>query len=585
MKKLFALLLAVVMVISMAACAPADADPTTTAPAATTTAATTTAATTTEAEPFDPYDLTGIVADNKINIGIFTDPTVLDYEDNYLTKYLEELTGLEIEFTFFSKDETEKKQQLTLMIANQEQLPDVMMNIANGSMIDEMGQQGLLVDTTDFLENESYFWKAYIDTMNDFEKQYMYARSIDSATGEMYFVPGPYISNNADGQQYMTAISKTMAENVGMKAEEIDTVDELYQFLYKTTKEDGNGNGTADEVGLFFRQNGWMANAELWIINAYIYCNDSYLYNVEDGELYLPYNTDEYRQAMITLNKWYSEGLISPLSYSVNNWNDMKAVIDVGAGNYKAPAWGGHSSAVTNADTSIGLDYTYGRTLADETGKGGYGSTTDPYSMYKTLTVPTNKAEPERETLGLRFADILCDKETVRRMRYGEPGVNWDYLDGEAEGKKTFKGEWADMVIIDDEWSKETKSTWHYGNFSISTTGSVEAGLSFAGAEFVAFTPENRGNIAYGCLADKQAAGMPDEVVYSLVYNSEEQEVVSEYQKLYKDFVLESRAKMVTGIIDPNDDAQWQKYMDELKLNGEDELVEAAQSAYDRMNG
>ena len=584
MKKLFALLLAVVMVISMAACAPADEDPTTTAPA-TTTAATTTAATTTEAEPFDPYDLTGIVADNKINIGIFTDATVLDYEDNYLTNYLEELTGLEIEFTFFSKDDTEKQQQLTLMIANKEQLPDILMNVATGSMIDEMGQNGLLVDTTDFLENESYFWKALVDTMNDFEKSYMYARSVDPITGEMYFVPGPYVNVGGDSQQYMTAISKTMAENVGMKAEEIDTVDELYQFLYKTTKEDGNGNGTADEIGLFFRQDGWMANAELWIINAYIYCNDSNLYNVEDGEVYLPYNTDEYRQAMITLNKWYSEGLISPLSYSVDNWNDMKAIIDAGAGNYKAPAWGGHSTVVVNADSTIGLDYTYGRTLADETGKGGYGTTTDPYSLYKSITIPTNEKEPERETLGLRFADILCDKETQFRMRYGEPGVNWDYLDGEAENAKTLHGNWADMVLIADEWAKETKATWHFGNFAMNTSGSVEAGLSRAGTEFAEITPESRNNIAYGCLWDKQAAGMPDEVVYSLEYNAEENEVKSEYQKLYKEFVLQSRAQMVAGVIDPNDDAQWQKYLDELKLNGEDELVEAAQSAYDRMNG
>ena len=86
MKKLFALLLAVIMVISMAACAPAEPAGTTEGKADTTTAAKDTTAakeeTTTEAAPTpwtDPkcFDLTGIVADDTINIGIPINATVI----------------------------------------------------------------------------------------------------------------------------------------------------------------------------------------------------------------------------------------------------------------------------------------------------------------------------------------------------------------------------------------------------------------------------------------------------------------------------------------------------------------------------
>ena len=49
--------------------------------------------------------------------------------------------------------------------------------------------------------------------------------------------------------------------------------------------------------------------------------------------------------------------------------------------------------------------------------------------------------------------------------------------------------------------------------------------------------------------------------------------------------MLESRAQFITGVLDPNDDAVWEKYLKELEVNGESDLLEAAQSAYTRMVG
>ena len=159
MKKLFALLLAVIMVISVAACAPAEPGTTTTAPKAedpakTTTAAkaeTTTAAVSTPWNDLENFDLTGIVEDNKVVVGINSNATVISYEDNALTQYMEELTGVEIEFVFFSSDGTEADQQLNLMIANQEKLPDVIFSVVDTTQATELGQQGLLCDITEFM--------------------------------------------------------------------------------------------------------------------------------------------------------------------------------------------------------------------------------------------------------------------------------------------------------------------------------------------------------------------------------------------------------------------------------------------------
>ena len=58
--------------------------------------------------------------------------------------------------------------------------------------------------------------------------------------------------------------------------------------------------------------------------------------------------------------------------------------------------------------------------------------------------------------------------------------------------------------------------------------------------------------------------------------------MVSENQKLLLQYVEEARALFVTGTMDPTSDADWQTYLSNLEAQGMNELLAAAQSAYDR---
>ena len=586
MKKTFALLLAVIMVISMAACAPADdSTTTTTAAASTTTAAkdTTVASTTTAPVNDGSYDLTGIASDDVINIGIRVNSAVLDYDDNAFTLWLEEQTGLDIQFTFFSSDAGEARQQLNLMVANKEKLPDVILGTLDEAQIAEYGSAGLLADLTPYFESSSYYFKRVVDTMSDYEENYMWARVTDATTGKIFVFPTTFVNVGNDSSGFIGAINATMAEKVGMVATEIDTIDEVYEYLTKTIKGDGNGNGKADEIGILYMPNGYRSGLDQWIINAYVYCLDDYLYNATDGEVWVPYNTDEYRQAMITMNKWFSEGLISSLSFSLKQDAEFTAVVDVEPENYITPIWGFHPTLLCSKESPIGDHYSYTPTLADETGKGGYVCLRDKYGLYKYCVIPANEKNPERVELAFRFCDLFAHYETRIRARYGEQGVNWDYLNGEAEGKKDVYGNWAGMTVINDEWGKETRATWNNNVLYCQSSGGVAAGIDIGHVWLNPVASSSRTYISRGNLADKLAGEQPAEIVYALLYNTEEYEAVAEYETLYKEYVQQARAEMITGVIDPNDDAQWAKYLSELKANGEDELVEAAQSAYERM--
>lgn len=577
MKKLLALLLAAIMVISMAACAPAEPAGTTTEAPKDTTAAkdNTTAATTTAGVDLSALPLVE-PGTEKLTIGIPTNATVLDYNDNYFTMWLEEQTGIDLEFAFFSSDAAEAKQQLALMIANKETLPDIIFNVLDDSLRAEYGAEGLLVDLTDYFETSSYWFDQHRQVMSEFEENYMWARTVDPDSGEIYAFPSP---NYGANPVFMGGINETFAKKVGMDAAEIDTVAELYEYMTKCLKEDPNGNGEADEIP-WVNYSGYRSNIDLWLINAYVLCIDDYLWNCTDGEIWTPYDTDEYRQAMIEMNKWYKEGLISPLSYGGLGNAEMKALIDTPEC-YKVAIYGGNPNLVLNTDTNPGATYRGLNVLQDETGKGGYAVLLDAYTLGKNASITSSCQNPE---LAFRLLDFMCDKTAQNVARYGEENVNWRWIDGEALNLYDRLNRFASFEIIKDEWSTETKLTWHNNPIVCNASGSYEAGIA-TGLNAVILDPNSRTSIQYENAWAQEGGKQPEEPVYSLVYNAEEKEVVSEYQKLFKEYVLQARAEMVTGVIDPNDDAQWAKYLDELKANGLEDLLEVAQTAYDRMNG
>lgn len=95
-------------------------------------------------------------------------------------------------------------------------------------------------------------------------------------------------------------------------------MDELYEVLKKFATEDHNGNGKADEIPLVGIDVNYRSDVVEFLVNAFVYCNDTNVFNVTDGKVWVPYTTDEYRQALIYLNKLYSEGLLSPLFYTIS---------------------------------------------------------------------------------------------------------------------------------------------------------------------------------------------------------------------------------------------------------------------------
>ena len=564
MKRVFAAVLAVLLALGTAACVQ-QPEPTTVATVQTTVP--TTQVPTTTAEPVDlslrPFVEPGSVT---LTIGLMENGTVLSYDENYVTQYLEEQTGIDLEFVLFPMDYKKAQEQLLQMVENGEKLPDIILGIVDDRLRVKLGKEGILADLTPYFATSSYYMESQLMGMPFRDLSYLRA-AMQETNGAIYAFPAFGEYDSPDRCAYLGGINQVWAQKVGMNAETIDTVAEVYEFLKKVSETDLNENGEFDEIGMFYRQGGYRANLEQWIINAYVYCLDDDLFNVTDGKVWTPYNTQEYRQALIELNKWFQEGLIAQNTYDGFTDQDMKNMLS----RQNMAIWGGHPSLMTSGTKNVANTYAPLKVLQDETGLGGYGALRSAYNLQKDAFITAQCREPE---LAFRLLDFMWDDTCQHVMRYGQEGVNWEHIT--ETGETDMNGNPAGLRILQDDWQVETTATWKL---------TAVYGIQMHGGEALTIPEGNRNAISYGCKWEMDRAESPAELCQGLIFDRKEQKTLDTYRNGYKEYVLQARWQFVMGVMDPRDDVQWENYLMTLQGKGEAPLLEAYQRAYTRIYG
>ena len=581
MKKILALLLAIVMVIGLAAC---NQQPDPTEPKPTQGNVTPTGD---NGEPAERLPLS--TTNEKLVIGIQQNSKVLSYDDNYVTKTLEEKTGVDIEFMFFAAGQADARQQLALMVAGGQKLPDIICGFLDDAMRSELGNEGYLIDHTPYLQDRDmfYYGSMYLDLANETETALFWNRYKDPTSGAIYGVPSISNGGAVDICGFLGGLNAEFATAVGMKAEEIDTIEEVHEYLTKVVNEDPNGNGKKDEMGILYFPNGNRSNIEQWIVNAYVYYNEGSFFNITDGEVWEPYTTDEYREAYKVMNQWYKEGLIHDLSFSIATGAEMKVLLDTPEC-YTIGIFGGHPTVVLDASSTIAQTYTNLNILEAETEQGGYTVLRSNISMDMNVSITSECKNPE---LAFKFLDHNLNPELGPIFRYGEPGVNWIPIQGaiEVDGQSVEvfdeTGFPAGYHVIKDEWSTETKCTWHSSMNKMWVSAGYENNLNFNpgyGGFAYYFTPGTRNELTWKACLEVKSGVEPAEKFFNISYSADEMEIVTEVQAELIDTLNTWRAEFITGVKDPNNDADWAAFCDELEEKGLYDWLDAAQDAYDR---
>ena len=563
LKRLPALLLAALMLLSLAACGGKSAQ------------TDETAAVFDDAEEY--HGELPFVKDGDepitITIGVRVNGNVTDYKENQYTKWLEEKTGLNLEFIQFSGTDTEAATQVSLMIASGEKLPDILHTGGISKLTaDEYGLDGYFLDLNPYMEKYCYYQKQAFELYFP-DDPTVYQHLLDGAkepeSGKMFNFP-TFEDCPLDTPNCHAWINQRWLDKLGLEIPR--TLDELHDVLVAFRDKDPNGNGKQDEIPMVGKVNSSYVDILRPIVNAFVPWSSSYHYNVDkDGKLWSPYNTDEYRQALILINDWVNEGLLSTLTWT-QTAAELKSLVNPKDGeDYLCGVVCGHADVSFQPGGDSIFAYSVLPPFAAVTDLGGCA----PRNTYSHSYSSFITESCEHPVEAFKLLDFFCSPECSLWARWGEKGVNWDYSDGSVIGNL---GGPAKMKLMGDPvFSTQNSQNWH-------TAWTVNS------ERYWEYETEI-GNLTDwdSCRATKllenyrnyEKAGQIEFAAH-LNYTQEENERRTDINNELLSYIKDRRGQFCTGIQDPRNDAQWQEYLDGLSSLHYDEWLAIGQAAYDR---
>lgn len=494
----------------------------------------------------------------KLTVGMAQNSTIEDMNTNMQTQMIKEKGNFDFEFITYPGNEMGQKLNL-IVAAGGADLPDVILGsstVLSDATVYTWAMSGVLADLTDYYANSAYYLKEAIErTGVDFLPM------ITSPDGRIYGIPA---YNQSPGNEYPGRIFMytPWLEKLNLKAP--STADELYNVLKAFKTQDPNGNGLADEVPLAGATS--RGDWKQAIINAFVDAGNGDYIAVKDGTLNAAYTSEGWKQAMAYIHKLVSEELITPLSFTQDNaqLNAMLAINPTVVGAHVYSSMSGMPVDDPRRMEYDGIPPLFNAEL------GRPLTRYNPSVANVTMVISANCKNPEA---AFRLGDILVSEELSIHTRWGERGV--DYL----EPKEGDVSIYAAMgyeprltaVLV---WGSVQNKHW-------AQQGPYIRQYAIAGGQIL--NPNDKLNVEVKVAEILQVYrdAKPDEVIPKLIYTAEEIEQIAEIQTTIKSYVDECLALFATGGMSVEGD--WDKFQNELKVIGVEEMLQVMQTAYDRM--
>ena len=301
MKKLLVLLLAVAMLLSCVS-ALADWQP--------------------EAkldEDLSAYKLCDNFGDIKLTIAVTDHASISSWEDNAWTKWVEDVTNVDLEFQLIPYES--RAEQLGLILASGD-YPDVFMMCGmTDTLISKYGvDEGMFLPLNDLIDAKGNFINKIFD-------EYPGSKGlITQLDGNIYSLP---VVNECYHCTAATKfwINQSWLDNLGLEMPA--TLEEFRAVLEAFRDQDANGNGDpSDEIPMAGdNQDGWHTNVELPIMNAFTFYDldldntsmnypEAFGMYLEDGTIVTPFALDAFKQGVQYVADMVKDGLIYEGSFT-----------------------------------------------------------------------------------------------------------------------------------------------------------------------------------------------------------------------------------------------------------------------------
>lgn len=221
--------------------------------------------------------------------------------------------------------------------------------------------------------------------------------------------------------RYGFSYRKDWAEAVGI-FEDPQTVDEVYEMLYRFTYDDPDGNGIQDTYGLE------MCNytGPFSIMQTWFGCGNEWI--EKNGRLVPVHETQEYQDALDWLRKVYEDGLMRPDWALVDasafgegiKTGEAGVIVDVMGYGSKAWQYFRNNQIKSVVDDSKTASMSLVGPIAGAT------LSTEGYNGFFVIT--REGAKTKEDVINcLTFLDKMCDDAMLNLSECGLEGVEWEY--------------------------------------------------------------------------------------------------------------------------------------------------------------
>lgn len=499
-----------------------------------------------------------------ITIGLPVNVKVEDYETNALTLWIEEETGYDLTFQIYASSAADYKTQLATQLLDPSiKLPDMLWRFTSlgDSVWKQYGEEGYFINLTPYFEDKEKS-KIWWERVAMFDETFI-SNVLDRCTaddGNIYCYPN-IERGLIDSANSMAFINQKWLEKVGMKAP--TNTDELYTVL-KAFKD----QICVDESyhAILSRTS---RSAVEWILCLFsdTYNHSRYFGLTEDGKkITTPFTSDEYREGLKFLNKLVKEGIMSDGIFSITS-TEVSSILNNESGS-RVGILVGHCTIDFNDVNNPNLYDYVALDLYNHALRAEFGNT-------RNVFITEDAANPDA---CWEILMLLATDEGAYRVRYGIEGENWTWCKG--EGKTSYMGLEAEINMLFDPFGMVGNE--NHKNASPTVNPNAEGETCYMGdlTEWMKARYALNGD-AYNFWL-KHEFDNPYIFPIIVLTDAETEENKSERSNC-QNVISTYRTKFCKGTdgLDPNDNADWEEYLNELDEMGLDIWVAQYQRIYE----
>jgi putative aldouronate transport system substrate-binding protein len=491
--------------------------------------------------------------------------------ESEMTKWMEGLTGVHIDWVTVAGDAFLERMQLTIASASYPDMivPGVSYRI-NKTTEQQFGMQGIIIPLNRYYDNVSVGYKAIFEQMPGM-RPYMTAQD-----GNIYSMP------NLDGATHIQNQNKlwmnnTWLANVGKAVP--TTTEELRDVLRAFKNNDANRNGNPnDEIPL---SSAGSAALDVFLMNPFQLTPAEERLYLENGKVTFSVTQPGYRRGLEYIASLYAEGLINPELFV---WNQATQVNTNENG--REPVLGSilamHPGNFADLSGYPNHSKKWEQYTAIPPIKGPDGVARSNYNAYAS-TYQTGVAMITRACTypeaAFRMVDYLATYEGTIITTNGPKGEGWrDALPGELN----LNGTQAKVVPVPAE-RRRNWGGWDQLMGRAQTPDYLNNGLAYDNSPYASNVDPMQGRhvIIYKGSLPHVAIAQPLNTVFPPLYYNDA--VISDVNMLatsIKSYADEMMVAFVTGRRTIND-TEWNAYMRQLDSLGLVRYLQILQQTYD----